>query len=283
MSKNSVFDFFLGIYDSLQIFNIHEIILSPKISNNLISCLLLNGFVSLGSALLYSKIIQPSVLFILESTGLTFFLYIGAALYYILWLFPLFIICLLLTTFKTDEIYYDTYELVDKNKNEHVEVGGLTSLSNIVQRLIIVISFTIYIKLLGLIYWLKPLQWATMSILNSLYVFEYILLQKKIKDFKKILNFMEDKLFYFLGFGMLLTFIVNNITNFATEIFLMAYPFFMIASVKVYSYRFNSNNNSNNSESTSVTTKRVRFLYIISKLYDLGISILLYLRNKKSN
>jgi hypothetical protein len=180
----------------------------------------------------------------------------------------------MLTTFKTDEIYYDTLDLIDKDKERRVEVDSLTSVSNILQRLLIVLAFSVCINVLNIFPLLKPLKFALMSVLHSLYVFEYILLQKYIKDFKGILNFLENRLFYFLGFGMLLTILINLISNYTTFIFLMAYPFFMIASVKVYSIRFKSIG------SRDIKDTRLRFLYVIGKLYDFGLLIvkkLLYL------
>jgi hypothetical protein len=271
MIKTNFIDFFLGIYDSLQIFNIYDIVSSPKIYKNLVTCVQLNLFVCIGSLMIYKNLIEPIINYILSLTSLGYFLYIIVLTFYIFYIL-LFIICQLLTTFQTDEIYYATLELVDENKDQRIEIDSLSSLSNILQRLLIVISFSVSLKILDLVPLLKPLQWALMCVLNSLYVFEYILLQKYVKDYKRILNFIENRLFYFLGYGMLMTIMVTYVQEYTFFIFLMAYPFFMIASVKVYNRRFRNEDN---------IPTQLRFLYFIEKFYEIGLLMIQKLINRR--
>jgi etoposide-induced 2.4 mRNA len=272
--KNKILDFFTGIADSLQIFNIYDIVSHPKISNNIINCILLNGFLFIGSIMLYSIIIEPIISYILKITTFGYFLYVGVYFYYIVWLIPIYLVCNVVTSFKIDEIYFDSIELIDNNKNEKIAVDGITAISNQLTRLLIVICFIIYINILNFIPYLGFMKYVIMCILNSLYVFEYILLQKYIRDYKSIMIFIENKFFYFLGYGMLLTLMINTIDSVTinSAIFLMAFPFFLIASIKINNKRFGN---------IEIRQRRLEFLYPIGKLYDAGIYMLSYILRRK--
>lgn len=275
-------EFILGIWDSFQIFNIFSIIThSSKISNNIKNCLLLNSLLFICSIFCYDYIIDPIIIYILKLTPLGYFLLIGKYFYYIFWLIPTFITCNILTTFWTDEIYYESLEIIDNNKNINVEGQDLvTNVSNQIERLLIVVCFILHIQIFNLIPGFIFLKYITMSILNSLYVFEFILLQKYIKNYKTILYFIENKFFYFLGFGILLTIIVNMINSATVQsaVYLMAFPFFLITSVKVNNIRFREE---------EIQMKNLRFLFFISKFYDLGIKGVNYIfnifQNKRNN
>ena len=74
--------------------------------------------------------------------------------------------------------------------------------------------------------------------------------------------FVENKFFYFLGYGFLLTVMLNNIESITTNtvIFLMAFPLFLIASLKVNKNRFKDVTGLTNS-------KTLIFFYFISMVY----------------
>jgi etoposide-induced 2.4 mRNA len=274
--KQSMSDFFLGIWDSFQIFNIHNIILSsPKMMNNIKNCLLLNGVIFIGSILFYNNIIDPFTKYI-SMFGL--FANLGKYFFYIFWLIPIFIACNILTTFWIDEIYFESLEIIEKSKDIKVEGQDLvTVVSNQIERIILVVSFILTISVINLFPQLTILRYMVTSILNSLYVFEYILIQKYIRNYKSIMYFIESKIFYFLGFGMLFTVMVNIINSFTinSAIFLIAFPFFLITSVKVNNVRFQQNEPEN--------INKLYFLYPLEKFYDFEIFILSFIFTKYKN
>jgi etoposide-induced 2.4 mRNA len=292
--KNWLNDFLTGIWDSFQILSVIGIISkNSKISNNILNCLLLNGFLFIGSMILYSYYIEPLVEYILQVVSpLGYVLMVAKYFYYIFWLIPLYLLCSIITSFWIDEIYYECLEKVNENENENdkqmTEVEGrdiVTVVSNQIERLLIIICFVVCLSAINLLSNFIPfmflLKFVTLSILNSLYVFEYIVMQKYIFDYKTITHFIENKFFYFFGFGMLLTFIVNQINSVtvSSSIFLMAFPFFLIESVLVNKIRFKD------TLDTDIKANKVVFFYPIIKLYDFGItslhSVFRFLKNKK--
>jgi etoposide-induced 2.4 mRNA len=290
--KNSFFlkkilsDFFLGIWDSFKIFTTYDIIFkNQKIYNNVINCIILNGFLFIGSMILYIYVLGNLIDYLAPRMAIiSYFLVIGKYFYYLLWLIPVFILCNIITTFWTDEIYFESLEIIENNKNIKVEGQDfITIISNQIERLLIVACFAIFIAMINFFSFvpgLFVLKYVTMSILNSVYVFEYILLQKYIRNYKSIMYFIENKFFYFLGFGMILTVMINIIDSVTinSSIFLIAFPFFLIASIKVNHIRFD--------EYREINKNSLIFFYLIEKIYKIGIKMLSFLfeklRKKKS-
>jgi etoposide-induced 2.4 mRNA len=273
--KRSFKEFLLGILDSLQIFTIYPVISkSEKITNNLKNCLLLNGFLFIGSIIMYHYLIDPVINYF-QSTTIGYFLLIGKYFYYIFWLMPVFVICNVINSFWIDEIYLESLVLVEETNIKVEGQGFITALANQIERMIIVISFLIFITILNKIPGLIILKYMTISILNSLYVFEYILLQKYLRNYKSIMYFIEYKFFYFLGYGLLLTIMVNTIDSMTTNsaIFLIAFPFFLITSVKVNNERFKN--------FTEIKNSKLTFFYVISKFYDAGLIAMNFIINKR--
>lgn len=261
-------EFITGIWDSLQVFSTFSLILyNNKISNNIINCVLLNGILLIGSMITYTYFIDPFVQFFINKIFiLGYILLLGKFFYYTFWLIPIFIICNITTTFWTDEIYYESIELIEKRKPIVEGQDFVTNLSNQIERLVIIISFAIYIFIINYVNNFIPglsiLKFMTISILNSIYVFEYILLQKYIRNYKSIMYFIENKIFYFFGFGLLLTIIVNLVDSATinSSLFLMLFPFYLITSIKVNNIRFKNHND--------LEYKNLRFLFLIEKFYD---------------
>jgi hypothetical protein len=209
---------------------------------------------------------------------LSYFLVIGKYFYYIFWLVPVYILCNIITSFWIDEIYQESLEMIEDNKNIKVEGQDfLTIISNQIERILIVMCFAIFISLINFFSFIPGvfiLKYVALSILNSLYVFEYILLQKYIRNYNTIMYFIENKFFYFLGFGMILTVIINIIQSVTinSSIFLIAFPFFLITSVKVNSIRFQ--------EYKDIDKNNLIFFYLIEKFYKFGIFLLNCLTEK---
>jgi len=274
---NSFVDFFHGLYDSLQIFAVFPIIYkSPKNTNNIFNCFIFNGLVFLGSMLIYFKLVEPIIISSLSYYSLLSLLNVINYFYYIFWLIPLFIACNILTGFWIDEIYVESLTIIEGSCPVIEGQNFLTALSNNFQRILIVIGFILQNTLLNLIPipGIYILKWISLSILNSLYVFEYIILQKYVCDYKSILIFVESKFFYFLGYGCLLTVLLSLIQSVTinTIIFLMIYPFFLVASLKVNNYRFKN--------ITGLTKdNKIIFLFFISSVYTIIKDLVLDLNN----
>lgn len=266
-------DILCGIWDSFKIFNIWGVISkNSKILNNLTNCFILNGLLFIGSMILYFYLIEPTIEFIADKFFiLGFFLTIGKYFYYIFWLIPVFLLCNIITSFWIDEIYYESLSVIQNDNQIKIQGQDLvTAVANQIERLLIVVSFLIFIFIINFFTFLPGvsiLKYITLSILNSLYVFEYILLQNYIKDYKSIIYFIEDKLFYFLGYGLLLTIMINvvNSVTINSSIFLMAFPLFLISSIQVSKLRFQ--------HTTGIEKKNLIFLFLIDKFYAFGIEI----------
>jgi len=270
-------DFLCGLADSLQIFNIFDIIKSSeKITLNLRNCIFLNGLILISSNVFYLYFLEPIVNYYVNSLSIfSYFFSIGKFFYFIFWLIPIFLACNITTAFWIDEIYYDSLEKVEKTKSIIVEGSDLmTAIANQIQRQLIVLAFIFVINLLNfflnffanfsqmLEIFFFAIKFFAMSILNSLYVFEYILMQKYLKSFKSILYFIENKIFYFFGYGILMTLLVNFIDSVAisTALFLILFPFFLIASVKINHKRF--------SHQREIRIGKLKFFYLIDLVYD---------------
>ena len=155
----------------------------------------------------------------------------------------------------------------------------ITNLSNQLERVLFVISFIIFLSIINFFIDIPGviiLKYLTLCILNSVYVFEYILLQKYIRNYKSIMYFIESKFFYFLGYGILLTIIINLIDSVTTNssIFLMAFPFFLLSSIQLNQIRFKTN--------SEIKDKKLVFFFLINKFYELGLIILNRLCKVKS-
>jgi hypothetical protein len=280
-NSNFISDFFLGFLDSLKVFSTFSIILNNRsISNNIKNCMILNGLLFLGSMIFYVYFVDPLTNFVVQRLSfLGFLLVLGKYFYYCLWLIPVYLVCQVITSLWIDEIYYEGLEIIEKCK--HVVEGQdfITNLSNQLERVLFVISFIIFLSFINFFIDIPGviiLKYLTLSILNSIYVFEYILLQKYIRNYKSIMNFIESKFFYFLGYGIILTVLINliNSVTINSSIFLMAFPFFLLSSIQVNKLRFNAN--------SEIKNKKLIFFFLINKFYELGLILLNCLCRTKS-
>lgn len=280
---NILDDFLYGLGDSLQIFYIFGIVKSSdRIIINLRNCILLNGLILISSNMFFKYFLEPIINYYVNSfSNFSYFFSIGKYFYFTFWFIPIFLACNITTAFWIDEIYYDSLEKVEKTKSINIEgLDLMTAMSNQIQRQLIVLAFIFVINLLNIFLnffasFSQPLKifffaikFFTMSILNSLYVFEYILMQKYLKSFKSILYFIENKIFYFFGFGILMTLLVSFIDSvtISSALFLILFPFFLIASVKINNNRF--------SKHKEIKISKLKFLYLIDIVYDYLLSFI---------
>lgn len=235
-------DFLLGVKDSLYLFislvYVFKNTSNTKIITLLFYCLMINGAVVFGLFYIYNRIqfelIDNYILLIVISI-----------LYYSIILIPLFLISNILSSIWIDEIYIETLIVYEKTSKIVISGRGiLTNIQNQIERLLIIISFIIQNLLLNLIPFRivsSILCFFSMTIFHSIYVFEYILLQKYIKDYISILYFIEKKIFYFSGFGFIFTIIIYYFSDsFITSsaMFLIIFPFYLIVSVDLSKRRF---------------------------------------------
>lgn len=275
-------EFLNGIFDSLKVFATFAIILeSSKISSCLKNCMIFNGLLFIGSMIFYSYLINPIAEYIIYKFNfLGYFALMGKYLYYFFWLMPIFLVCQIITSFWIDEIYYESLKIIEKQNYVVEGQDFITNLSNQLERILFVISFMLFISIINFFSYIPGvtiLKYLVICILNSVYVFEYILLQKYIRNYKSIMYFIESKIFYFLGYGILLTIIINliNSATINSSIFLMAFPFFLISSIQLNELRFK--------KSQEINSRKLRFFFFINKFYEGGLWIIhctFKLRNK---
>ena len=277
MLKSVFSEFFHGVVDSFQVFRIFDILnKSENLRMKLLYCFGLNGILFLGSILIYNTVINPLVNAFGVWISLEHIEIFSLYFFYVTWIVPMFLICNIISTFWIDEIYNETLELVEETSCIKVEGQDLiTALSNQLERLFIVVLMLVQIKVLSLSQNLVfvVLKYCSMCILNSLYVFEYILLQKYIRNYKSIMRFIETKFFYFLGFGVLLTCIISYIDSFVynSAIFLMAFPLLLIASIKVNDKSF---------QNIEIRNGNLYFFRLISLCYDHIIKMFMGSKNQ---
>lgn len=276
-----------GYIDSFKVFKEVKLLISNNlIIRNLKNCLLFNGILLIGTIAFYSNILLPAIdnLYINELNQRKYIKYFILAvmlkvIFYSFFLIPVFLACNILSSFWIDEIYLEV--LKKKENTSNIKVKGQSFLNliiNQVERMFIVLSFVLQNHLFSLLkifdYYLldilyKSLLFISLSILHSIYVFEYILLQKYIKDYVLILSFVETRFMYFLGFGINFTVVVFVCVNsflYSTAVFLIIFPFYLIGSIEISKKRFvNTNSNKNN----VIINKNadVYFLAIIAFIY----------------
>lgn len=268
----------IGYLDSLRVLRSLKVIISNSIIlNNIKLCLLFNGIIFLGSAFLYTKYLEPDHTYLDSPNYFSiFFYYLLRVFYYSFILIPIFIACNILSTLWIDEIYSET--LIIEEKTNKIKVEGqdfLVSLANQLERLLIIISFVIQNMIINALpipefnfiidFKIKSiLVFISLTILHSIYVFEYILLQKHIRDYTTILLLTEKRIFYFIGYGINLTLIVTYFNSFlwSSAIYLIFFPFFLISSVDIAKKRFNNINQK------ELDKEKIYFLGFISLLYN---------------
>ena len=277
---NFLYDFVQGYVDSLCIIPVvTNIFKSHKILSNIINCLIFNGILLLGLYYLNTKIEFLTDDSILRLIILT--------IYYVVILIPAFLICNVLSTFWIDEIYFETLMLYENTTDIKVEGQGfLIILANQVERLMIIIGFIIQNLLINLLPFgiiSKILLFLSLTILHSLYVFEYILLQKYIKDYVSILLFLERKIFYFIGFGINFTLIIFLCNSFITSgaIFLLCFPFYLMLSVDI------SKKNRFNEFLDAINKENNQSIYVLSFIklfyYKICLNLLGFVITPKKN
>lgn len=262
-------DFAKGYLDSLKVLlTIPVIIQNSKILSNITNCILFNGFLFLGSAFLYTRFLAPVEL---ETDSFSFkaFTFSVKVLYYSLIIVPIFLACNILSAFWIDEIYFESLKIYEKASSFKIQGQSTMNLiTNQVERLFIVLSFVIQNQIISLIpisIISKSLLFFFLCILHSIYVFEYILLQKYIKDYISILFFVESQIYYFIGFGINFTIVIMYMDSFITSsaMFLLFFPLYLMASVNIAKSNFSNLKSIDESDSKS----KLYFLFVIKYLY----------------
>ena len=111
------YGFSKGILDSISFIRpLKAILSSPEILRKTLYCMLVNGVIFLGSMVLHNLVIQHISGFIRLTPSL-YVLTLGLELcYYAFWIFPLYIISLVLTSFWVQDIFDEGIKRVDLPK-----------------------------------------------------------------------------------------------------------------------------------------------------------------------
>jgi hypothetical protein len=262
LARNISWNILKGIYDSLQIFNIYKTIKSSEVRNTLLFITFINGFIYMGFILCYLFILNPIITSVTNKIFIIgYFIELIINGFYKFWLLVIFLICNLITSYKLDTIY----EKCTKHITGKETASKRSTLMYHLSRLFVVVSFKVYIIILNYIPKTVYLHYIVLAVQNSFYVFQYIYL-KKSSDLKGIFYFVELNLSYFIGYGIMLSILLNltDSITLQTGIFLLIFPYYMIASITVYHRRF---------EEKEMSSKKLIFLWVISKAYDTFIYI----------
>lgn len=284
-----IFDFINGIVDSIKVIKSFQTIYNDsKLSVNIVNCLLLNIFLFLGSTVIYFRFLDP------DSNDI--YSMILKFLYQSMIILPIFLICNILSSLWIDEIYYQSL-LIEENTTD-IKVEGqnfLVVIANQIERLFIIIAFSVQnnvVSLIGAVLFsiigynvTYFIVFFNLTLLYSIYVFEYILMQKYIKDYVGILYFVEENLFYFSGYGFLTSLIITKLDNFlySSAIYLIIFPFYLISSVSIIKERYEQYLISREEE-VNPKKKKLFFLFFIKLLYEnVFLTILAYFGKNKDN
>jgi hypothetical protein len=137
-------------------------------------------------------------------------------------------------------------------KNDEMEKEGkkgvLSLLVNEIERIVLILSFGLFIffiDLFGKIGWTYFIlsyfiKFILMSLLNSVYIFELALNEYiKYSSYKDILFTFESNLFYFIGFGLPFTIIINITQSFIYNViaFTSLFPIFLVSATLIIKKR----------------------------------------------
>ena len=270
--SNCLQEFLSGIFDSFKIIKCLKIFIENEvIFRNIVFCLVLNGVLYLGSIYFYNYFISfyVNILFEWLLPGYNVVRVVNF-FFYIFWLLPMYFVCNVLTSFWVDTIVSSTMEIYGFNKSRLPPKNIINTLSNLLQKHILLVSFFI---LLSTVSFISPFVGIFTTVIftclvNSIYTFEYVLSKIHLKDYKDILYLLEERFFYFIGFGILLSILLNLINSaiINSTIFLMFFPFFLMTSIELENSRFNN---------LKIEKRPLKILFLVEKIYNFLLSTIL--------
>eukprot|EP01080_Neovahlkampfia_damariscottae_P002408 gene2408-2872_t len=236
MSRNSSDRMFVqGFFDASNFYeSIKVFLVSRRLKNLFLQCCLLNGVIFTGSVLFLDYFAQPFLSF----QEVDKFLKVFELSKMILWVIPVYIISLSLSSFW----YNDISNILLNSRYKTPEFSIKSFILNIVTQIRSIFILLFFPIQISLIQWLSVLfkfetvgdilKFALTCWLYAYYAFEYRLAHSGV-SLDNRLRYFEDRWAYMLGFGLpnaLVTFFFPFFIN--NGIFALIFPLFIAAAVK---------------------------------------------------
>eukprot|EP01027_Heterolobosea_sp_BB2_P017675 GEZU01025021.1.p1 GENE.GEZU01025021.1~~GEZU01025021.1.p1 ORF type:complete len:515 (+),score=100.46 GEZU01025021.1:106-1650(+) len=241
-SSPSVFRHFLrGLYDAVNVYNALKLFWrSKKLKKLFFKCLVLNGFIFLGSIIFLEYIMAPFVRRILQEHEhyyqASFFQYFFKSVYNVLWLYPMYSLSFIMNTVWYSDVATESYRLSRKQKDTSTSLSYkrlIQSLSEEIYRLFIIMFFMLQTFAIAFIPYVGPiLSFLSICWLYAFYSFEYVWSNRGVPLLKRVQIF-EHKWAYFAGFGtpnalatFFFPFFINN------GIWALLFPLFIVLAIR---------------------------------------------------
>lgn len=203
-----------------------------NIRSKMAQCFLLNGAVFMCSLVLFEKIIVPLVLFMTPTETSDWLNMTLTTLFRVLWVLPLYLISRLLNVFWYQEIADLVYKSTNKSKPRSLAPTISQTIADIIYSVIVQCVFLIQASVIGII----PvaghvLQNVHLSIVYSLYAFEYVWMNQGLGVVKRV-AIMHANWAYFTGYGILMSVIISVSSSYFMGVclFSLLFPMLIVSS-----------------------------------------------------
>ena len=210
------------------------VINSPGVLTRVVQCTVVNGALFIGSILFFNKIADP----FLHRLGGVFGINIEpiiTMLYYMFWLYPIYIVSFVLTTFWVQDIFDAAFKHFYKGKAmpHYKSLSPAEFVSYLVKRIVMIGIFIIQCILFSYLPFGigSIIEMMHYSLLCSYYCFEYITIALNINLAESVIMF-EHNWSYFLGFGASFTAMMLKFPGIMNSgVFCFLFPFLVLTGV----------------------------------------------------
>lgn len=209
------------------------VIRSPGVLNRVVLCTIVNGALFIGSILFFNRLIDP---FLHRLDGLLgdYLEPLITLLYYTCWLYPVYIVSFVLTTFWVQDIFDAAFKHFYQGKvTPSPPLSPAEFLSYLVRRIVVIAIFMAQCTLFAYLPFPfgRTIEIMHYCLLYSYYCFEYLTVALNIGLTESIKMF-EYNWSYFLGFGIsFTTMCVIWPGMMSAGIFSLLFPFLVLTSV----------------------------------------------------
>ena len=224
-----------GFLDSWRIIRpISYVVSSPGVLNRVLQCMVVTGALFLGSIFVFNQFISPVLRHIGGSVGTYYIESAFEFLCNLLWLYPVYIVSFVLTTFWVQDIFDAAFAHFYGSKLRRLQPLTLAQLlSYLVRRIVMIAIFQIQCALLSLLPFPigRLIEIVHYSLLHSYYCFEYITMALNM-GLDKSVEVFEYRWDYFLGFGLSFTACIITFPGITSAgVFCFLFPFLVLTSV----------------------------------------------------
>jgi len=223
-----------GFHDSWRLVKpIVYVVRSPGVLNRVLQCSVINGALFIGSILFFNKLVDPFLHRLGGGLG-AYLEPIITFLYYICWLYPVYIVSFVLTTFWVQDIFDEAFKHFYKGTTAQSKpLTPAEFVSYLVRRIVMIAIFLIQC----MVFTYLPFPFGRIieimhySLLYSYYCFEYITMALN-KGLAESIEMFEYNWSYFLGFGLSFTMVIITWPGIMSSgAFCLLFPFLVLTSV----------------------------------------------------